>query len=66
MKPRMRKLFIAAGVEIVVVAAIFVAFAALGNEGRTVRARRLLTFFMIAESLAASFAPLFGAGRAAK
>ncbi len=60
-----RKLFIAAGVELAVIAVTFIMFATL-KGGSAIRARKTLVFLVMAAATVASFAPLFAAERAAR
>jgi hypothetical protein len=60
-----RKLFVAAGAEVLVIVAVFVVHA-LGSDPNPLRARRVLTLFMMTQALVAAFAPLFGAELAAR
>ena len=56
-----RKLTLAAGAEVLVIAAVFAVFAAASGPP-TARARRALTLLMMAEAVAVTLAPLFAAG----
>jgi len=60
-----RKLVIAAGIEILVMVAVFVLYA-MGQDVSPIRARRALMFVMMAQALVVAFAPLFGARAAAE
>jgi hypothetical protein len=62
---RRRKILFAAIAEVLVIVAAFVVFA-LGSDADLLRARRVLTFFLIVQALACAFAPLWTAERAAR
>ena len=65
MKPWGRKLFLAAGVELAIIALALVMFAMIEGPSAA-RARRAVTFLVMAEAMAAAFAPLYAAERAAR
>ena len=65
MKRWWRKLLIGAAVELAVIAAVFIVYALLDGSSPQ-RARRVLTFALIVESMVAALAPAFGAERAAR
>jgi hypothetical protein len=60
-----RRLLVATAAALAALALALAAWAASGDS-RAIAARRALTFFMLAESMAAALAPLFGAAGAAR